>query len=369
MTKVSLITIFDNCNFGTYLQCLALCNVLEKFGASVEIVDYRRKFNQYHRLLNPFSKHPLDNIKVFIRNIGIMWVRFREHRYVRKTCHLTHVYNEYSKLKSNPPIADIYLTGSDQVWNTIHNHGIDYAFYLTFAPNGKRKCAYGASIGMSAIPKEYEKETRKLLSQYDYISVREDSNKVILNSIGIPDVDLVLDPTLLFDKSGWGRYVKNRLRPHCKYLLVYSVEKSEQAELVSQVARQVAQEKNFEIVCISYGGKGSRIPGCDKYYYYSTIERFLTLFYFADFTVVSSFHGTAFSINLNKPFITVAPERFASRIDSLLSLTNLMDRKVANRQDLTTSAMQDIDFGTVNSILATWRKKSMGIIRDKILNL
>ena len=40
--KVSLITILDNTNFGTYLQALALSKTIEKLGLDVEIVDYIR---------------------------------------------------------------------------------------------------------------------------------------------------------------------------------------------------------------------------------------------------------------------------------------------------------------------------------------
>ena len=40
MKKAEIITIFDNTNFGTYLQALALALVIKKSGFEVEIVDY-----------------------------------------------------------------------------------------------------------------------------------------------------------------------------------------------------------------------------------------------------------------------------------------------------------------------------------------
>ena len=42
--KVSFITIFDNPNFGTYLQALALGLMIEKLGAKAEVVHYERPF-------------------------------------------------------------------------------------------------------------------------------------------------------------------------------------------------------------------------------------------------------------------------------------------------------------------------------------
>ena len=97
-------------------------------------------------------------------------------------------YNSFEDLKSNPPVADVYLTGSDQVWNSIHNRGIDKVFYLAFAPEGKKKCAYAASFGMSEVPQEETEETKNLLQSYNSISVREFSNVDILNKLGILNV-------------------------------------------------------------------------------------------------------------------------------------------------------------------------------------
>lgn len=367
MLKVSLITIFDNPNFGTYLQALALSKVIEKQGAKVEIINYWREFNIYHKRLNPFCPGFIARIVRLIKNLGIIAVRNRQHRYIRKKVALTRQYTSYHQLEKNPPQADIYLTGSDQVWNTKHNHGIDKAFYLGFAPAGKRKCAYGASIGMQEIDPLYKEETIRLLSQYDFISVRETSSVDLLYRIGISPVKMVLDPTLLFDRSDWGKYIKQELKPQMSYLLVYSVESAAQREVIADIAEKVAKKKNLQKICISYGGKGSHVPRCDKYYYYSTLERFLTLFYYADFTVVSSFHGTAFSINMNRPFITVAPERFSSRIDSLLQLTGLENRKVSRIEDFHASLLVFPDYAEINQKLNLERQHSIQLVKKNIL--
>lgn len=367
MLKVSLVTIFDNPNFGTYLQALALSKILERLGATVEIVNYWREFNIYHKNLNPFRPGFISRLVRLIRNVGIIMVRKRQHRYIEKEVELTQRYTSYKQLKKNPPQADIYLTGSDQVWNTRHNHGIDKAYYLGFAPMGKRKCAYGASIGMHEIETKFKEETALLLLQYDFISVRESSNVELLLGIGIGPVEMVLDPTLLFNRADWKNYVKEKLRPEEKYLLVYSVESATQRELIAEIAGRVSKEKKLKKICISYGGRGSRIPCCDKYYYYSTLERFLTLFYYADFVVVSSFHGTAFSINMNKPFITVAPERFSSRVDGLLQLIDLKERKVSKMEEFKHSLLAVPNYVEINKILDTERQRSILLIKERIL--
>lgn len=368
MLKVSLITIFDNPNFGTYLQALALSKVIERLGGHVEIVNYWREFNIYSKHLNPFHQGFKERCIRLVKNLGIIAVRHRQHRYIQREVGLSKRYTCYEQLLATPPQADIYLTGSDQVWNTKHNHGIDKAFYLGYAPAGKRKCAYGASIGMSEFEEQYKDETRRLLAQYDFISVRETSNVRLLSEIGIGGVENVLDPTLLFNRDDWKAYIKDSLRPSKPYLLVYSVESASQREIIADIADRVAKEKNLQKICISYGGKGSRVPRCDKYYYYSTLERFLTLFYYADFTVVSSFHGTAFSVNMNRPFVTITPERFSSRIDSLLQLVGLENRKASQMEDFREDLLMAPNYTEVNKRLDVERQRCIRLIKDYILS-
>ncbi len=44
-------------------------------------------------------------------------------------------YKSNGELKNNPPDSDIFICGSDQIWNSKFNNGKDPAFYLDFAPN------------------------------------------------------------------------------------------------------------------------------------------------------------------------------------------------------------------------------------------
>lgn len=107
-------------------------------------------------------------------------------------------YYSFNELAQNPPQADIYVTGSDQVWNSSYNKGIDKSFYLDFAPKQKPRISYASSIGMEYIP-EHEKQTIiELLSKYQAISVREKKAEQLLNELNLPiKPTTVLDPTLL----------------------------------------------------------------------------------------------------------------------------------------------------------------------------
>ena len=82
-------------------------------------------------------------------------------------------YYSVEALEQDPPQADIYCTGSDQVWNSTWNEGFNKAFYLSFAPEGAKRIAYAASIGKSSL-EDWEKPLmRDVLKKYSHISVRE----------------------------------------------------------------------------------------------------------------------------------------------------------------------------------------------------
>ena len=365
--KISLITIFDVANFGTYLQTLATVVTLQNFGASVEVVHYER----------PFKETTLLRRNRFMRAIYYLYFRLRGfdgilfmHRcrcFVARYTKISKTYFSIEEFRKHPPVADIYLTGSVQVWNTDHNQGVDEAYYLGYAPAGKKKVSYAASIGQDAIPEQHKKRTLELLSQYDAISVREDKAVLLLAELGLKATQ-VLDPTLLLDREHWLKYANNRIVSE-EYLLVYSVEPAEYDSIVAEVAKLLADRHNLKIVSVSNYGDGKYIPDCDIYFDFALPQNFLSLMAHASFVVASSFHGTAFAINFNRQFFTVTPSAFSSRIASLLALTGLESRRISSVDDLNEELLlEQIDFTTVNNILLNSRDKSFDFIKQNIIN-
>lgn len=367
MKKAEIITIFDNTNFGTYLQALALALVIKKSGFEVEIVDYIRP-GQSEEAWKRFA----DN---FIKKIYYTFWEFPRWRKLRNGCHqfVSHFvpsskirYTSYEGLISNPPLADIYVTGSDQVWNSIYNEGIDKSFYLDFAPPGSKRVAYAASIGMPEIPEGEVEETKRLLHKYSAITVREADASRILAGLGFNDVPVVLDPTLLLDKPAWTdiarRFSPIKTEP---YILVYSVEEKAQNELIGRYAGMISRKHGWKIYEISYNSYHRRLKFADRHFLQVTPEIFLQLMLNAEFVIVSSFHGTAFSINFNKQFLTVTPNRFNSRVDNILTLCNLRDRLVTS-PSFDIEALQPIDYGEVNKIIETERNQSIDLLNTML---
>jgi len=359
--KVSIITIIDAINVGSYLQAYALSHVVESNKCVCEIVDYRRRRNALRTVLKrSFKNMALFKALLYFAYWCYVTIRQRPKLlgFLKKHIAVTErKYHSYEELCAYTPVADIYITGSDQVWNSGYNDGVDEAFYLSYVPVGKRKIAYAASIGNNEFAELERRHISSLLASFDYISVREDSAFYALKDIGITNVDHVLDPTLLINKEKWDMVSSTaKFKKTEPYLLVYCVE-SNKKKFVGDYANRVAKRLNLKIYVISASGLASMTGKYDRKFVMISPEIFIKLFLNADYIVVSSFHGTAFSINFSKQFTTIAPEKYDTRVRSLLNLFNLERRLYLPSNE--SEYEIDIDYVKVSSILSDKREESL----------
>ncbi len=370
--KIDIITLHNVKNYGSVLQSLATQIILEKKGYEVEFINYYRK----NLIDSNILKNNLNNSKFFSKNfitklIGKIILPktinkqikvFNEfiNEYIKMT---KDKYYSFEELKDNIPEADIYCTGSDQMWNSEWNHGIEKAFYLDFLPDKAPRFAFASSFGRKEIPQAEEDEVKNMLRKYKAISVRERSGLNILNKMGIEYVEHVLDPTLLLDKNVWKKLISDNVLEKKKYILVYQLNMKNKE--FDQYVKKLSKNKKIPVIRVS-------INNYQRFKYGKLIDTpkvldFLNYFLNAEYIITDSFHGTAFSINLNKKFICIFPKKFSERLQSLLELTNLKERKLKNYKDIN-QIDEEIDWKKVNTILDLERKKTNDFI-DKALKL
>ena len=107
--------------------------------------------------------------------------------------------------------------------------------------------------------------------------------------------------------------------------------------------------------------RGGRLVFCPE------IGTFLSYIKNARYMLTDSFHGTAFAINFNTPFLEVLPNnKTGARNQSILQLTGLEDRIVTDFNDFSLVDRQ-IDYAKVNEIMHRERERSMeksgGVVR------
>ena len=364
--KVSLVTLHRLFNYGSVLQAYATQRIFEDAGCEVEIVDYITEQRTARRLLlGKGAFFRLNNAKRIVRlPFKAMSFLIKKHRFgkfLNKNCNLTkHKYVKAEDIIQDPPKADIYVTGSDQVWNSQYNEGVDKGFFLEYAPDNKKCIAFVSSFGKKELDSNEKDMTKEYLRKYSMISVREDSAAEILNDLGYSS-ECLIDPTLQIDQSEWKKIASPRLIKE-KYLILMLLYNEDNG--ATDYARRIADEKGLKLIKISWELRKHK--KVDKLMTHRTPADFLSLFANADFVVTNSFHGLAFSINFNRNFIVVPRNEFNSRIESLLRLTGLESRLVFSEKEALGAAGKNIDYNSVNSILEDERKRAKKFIEDAI---
>lgn len=340
--SIAVMTLHNSPNYGSCLQTFATQSVLNGLGLNTQVVDYYRydaiPEHETDRALNgqlvkkmPIFRLPGVKSLARIPVSRIVARRAAPLNEFRKTrLHLsTRKYYSVEELENDPPQADIYCTGSDQVWNSIWNKGFNKAFYLSFAPESAKRIAYASSIGKESLEDWEKAPMREALLKYSHISVREEEAVELLDDIGIHGAVPVIDPTLMLDRAAWGNIASKALVPNQPYILIYQLNKNSEFD---QYAQKLSKKLQLPIYRIAYGihekRKGEHIIVCPR------VEEFLGLFMNAEYVLTDSFHGTAFSLNLGRKFVAISPGRFSGRIMNLLRLTNMENRYLKDYRDL-----------------------------------
>ena len=221
---------------GASLQAYALARYLADLGHEVEIIDYRPEYLSRHYRLNAVNNPRFDRpIVKQLYLIAKLPERLKARKSQRKKnfdeferqyLPLTKkCYRSNEELKGNPPFADVYLAGSDQIWNTLFQNGRDSAFYLEFAPKGSIRASYAASFATEDVLEEWKAPIKEWLKELDYISVRECSGVEIIEKLGLHNAKQVMDPVFLLDRSIWEEMVAWE-KSETPYLLVYDFDRN-----------------------------------------------------------------------------------------------------------------------------------------------
>lgn len=364
--STNLLTLHRSANYGSVLQALATQIVLERMGCRVVVVDYYPPRNSVSDMLRGLKhKKPLfekNPIALFAARAILLpsYLKRRRNfdRFIRANLKMSErTYRSNDDLSKGVPCADLYVTGSDQVWNSEWNGGIDEALFLAFTPNAAHRISFSASFGKERLEDKERARTRELLSRYDCIAVREDSGVRIVESLGL-EAAQTLDPTLLMSGGEWALWCSGK-RPNAEYILMYNI--NHNAPLDRFVDR-LSRKTGLPVYYISYQlhdcFKRGRMRCCVP------VGDFLSLIRNARYVVCDSFHCAAFSVNFNREFAIVMPKRFGTRLESFMRVVGLEDRIVS--EESVDIFDKGIDWSDVNELLDAERARSLEVLAEMI---
>ena len=363
--KVGILTYHFSENYGALFQAYALKKWFENQGYEAKFVNYQPSYVEEggrFSFQRPLSK---DNLKILFLKL----VTFKEHFFGNKEQKKNfHEFRELylgtsgialkSKIdvENNLKGYNLFVCGSDQIWKPSEHYGVDPVYFLDFEQAGStkaRKISYAPSFGKSSLDNQYIVQTASLIKKLDGVSVREESGVDIVQSISGITPFCVPDPTVLI--SDYTDIMKSYMTNKKDYVFCYALRSR---EAIGGVAEHVASTLNAGLYSPHNPHKrwkqiGETVYPCPRQWLY--------LLNSSKFVVTNSFHGSALSILLNKPFVVVGLQgkkaTFNERVKNLLSLVGLESRFIQEvSPNLVDELMaKEIDWTAVNERLSELR--------------
>lgn len=382
--RIGIVTYWSSSdNYGQQLQCFALQKYLIGLGHDTYLIKYmptnhiplwRRiaRSIKYRLLVSSEQKEKDKKLKLIYERNNLLNCRrgFKEFRdkYIKST---EIVYRNIKELRNNPPDADIYICGSDQVWNNSLKDPDTAGWFLDFGKPTAKRISYAASIGRDIDSSEINRFT-KYLKNFNAISVREQKAYTLCHQLGFDKSIIAIDPTLLLNSSAYdsieidsnGTDVAGK-----PYVFIYTLNIRTAEEIYWDDFQKIIAKDGLQIRSVSSSGylpARELLSGVQNEQ--ATIPKWLSLIKHSEYVITTSFHGVVFCLLYHKPFYAVLLNNEYSkgndRIVSLLESLHLSNLIVPNRESLKLINFENIDWIGVDAMIALLRQKSTHFIDD-----
>ena len=346
--KISILTFSKESNFGASLQCYALCKTLQSMGHRVDIIDIQLPkiiFSWYTTLL----QIPQDFLFFLFRKKHLNF--------------FTRKYKTTAELKDGQHKSDLYIVGSDQVWNPDITKRLNpLVYFFSFLPDGVRRISYAASFGTDSwLSSSLTEEVKMLLHRFNSVSVREQSGVAICKDTFDIDARLVADPTLLLTSYDeiCGKYAPQR---ETNELVYFSFVRNKEEQ---RIIAKFSKANHLQAIALR---SNRSIPGFKQRVYVSVAE-WLNSIRYAKIVVTFSFHCMVFCILFHKKFVAVpAKSGRAARQESLLAQLGLSDHFCKDTSDLYKTMEhvihKDIDYAVIDKKIKKMREDSLNFLKE-----
>lgn len=350
-------------NYGQILQCYAMQKFLQKLGHEPFLIQYQQPISQKanFKIRNLFKY--LLNFNVYIKwffnnkkfqaqkkayDSSVKGVDRRFSQFLKENIELTMIYTK-QELLSNPPKADAYICGSDQIWKS------DDIFYLSFAPKSALRIAYAPSFGgETCFAAETENMIKRELSLFSFLGIREEDGVKLCHRLGFENAIKVVDPTLLLSSTDYDS-VKNEISER-NYIFVYLLGNSTDCSIdeIQQYAKSIGKK-------VIYVCSQGRYDTYEKTY--ATIGEWLGYLSNADFVITNSFHCIVFSLIYNRQFVSLPLnkgfEKMNGRLTDLLGKIGMTER-IWNH-NMSEICSKTIDFDCFNKYIMSEKREDYDV--------
>ena len=332
--KIGVIT-FSNSkdNYGQMLQIYAMQCFLKKMGHECFLIRYTDspkakasfKWSKAITYLCRFPQYAIWYVqqkkerrqqKVYATSAQSSNILRRFDEFLRDNIEMTPKIYDETSIINNPPQADAYVCGSDQIWCG------DWAYYLNFASENAIKIAYAPSMGgITNFSPEYEAQMKRLIHRLDFVGMREQSGVEVCKRLGRTDAVQVVDPTLLLDTKDYDK-IRIPVATPKPYLFLYLL--GNPIGYKTKYFYDYAASQGLGVVYVASQGK---VDDYEKFP--AQVGEWVELLANAEMVITNSFHCTVFSLIYHRRVVTVplvgGYERMNTRINELLENAGLED--------------------------------------------
>lgn len=384
--RIGIVTYWSSSdNYGQQLQCFALQKYLIGLGHDTYLIKYmptshiplwRRiaRSIKYRLLVSSEQKEKDKKLKLICERNNLLNCRrgFKEFRdkYIKST---EIVYRNIKELRNNPPNADIYICGSDQVWNNSLKDPDTAGWFLDFGKPTVKRVSYAASIGRDIDSSEINRFTKYLMN-FNAISVREQKAYALCHQLGFDKSIIAIDPTLLLNSSAYDSIEidSNGIDVAGEpYVFIYTLNIRTAEEIYWDDFQKIIAKNGLQIRSVSSSGylpAQELLPGIQNEQ--ATIPEWLSLIKHSEYVITTSFHGVVFCLLYHKPFYAVLLNNEYSkgndRIVSLLKSVGLNNRIVSSDSDINSVKVDNISWEDVDAKLSELRKKSIDFLNREL---
>lgn len=385
--KIGIITFHFPYNCGATLQCVALQTKLEQLGNEVEVINYRPWYhqNRYVPLKNPvyyakkmFKKKDdsdllhkriyrgVDGFARVVyswRNYKTIAPRDKKFRaFIKNNIHETRVYRTLEQLQTNPPQMDMYVCGSDQLWNAKLTEGVfDPAYFLQFGEENVVRISYSMGANFDSVA-DVEKTLEPLLKDFWAVALRETKCHDAVRKALPQDksVQITLDPTFLLEEKDYLPLIPEKELETEPFILTYTMPNESQHKIYN-AAKIFSEKTGIKVIDVSGNPskvnqkiEDNRICGPDEFLWY--VKN-------ASYVLTNSFHGTAFSVIFRKQFAVVPHSETGNRVSELLEKLGLGNRWTKTGTQAAQLIEMPVDYSDCEINLACLREESVAYLR------
>ena len=287
----------------------------------------------------------------------------------------------FNRLHELNNIVDTFITGSDQIWNFNINRAFDMVYLQNFVADNKRKISFATSFGhdFDKTPPKNLPRSVQLMNRYNAISVREKSGvEICKNTYGV-NASVVVEPVFCLEKKDYLEMAEqSEMDEKGPYILTYILDPTPEKRRAIQYYCKASGLRAINILDGNHMHfeRNKRILNLPGIVDDLCAHDLMKLYVNCEFVLSDSFHGTAFAIIFNKPFLSIMnSHRGAARFGELLSKFNLTDRLVSSSKSIPEDPkfFEQIDYTEVNEIInrereqtIEWLKKALDTPIDQL---